>query len=103
MLSLVLDNNQFKLIKQDIKIAPTNGRGELLGLIHAFIYIINEYKQTGIKRPIYVIEDATYGLYMINFRIWNYLLTDENLTFVNVNHDLVIIIRDLLIELSSEK
>ncbi len=78
----------------------TNGRSELYGMIYALITALKIYKSTGIKRPIYIIADSTYVIHLVNYRIWIYLMADENMSNVKQNYDLVLIIKRLLILVS---
>lgn len=97
---VILDEVNWILKEQDQESEKsTNGRGELLGLVHAFIKIIKRYEETKIKRPIYVIEDATYGLHMINNRLWKYLLNNQYES-IKTNRDLVYTIKTLLFKLA---
>src|ERR1700678_119250 len=68
-------------------IKATNCRGELLGLIHAFIQIIKRYQETHIKRSIYIIADAEYSILLITSRIWSSLKRDIDLKFNHTNRD----------------
>jgi uracil-DNA glycosylase len=77
----------------------TNGRGELLAAIHAIRKIINVLNETGPK-PVILIGDAKYVIYMINEDIWKWLSKDPALKNVNKNRDLVIILCKTLITLS---
>jgi uracil DNA glycosylase len=95
---LVLEDWQLKEIGDFVK--ATNGRAELLALIYAFLKVIHEYQKTGIKYPVTIIEDATYGLHMVNGRIWKYLLINYEMPSVKTNRDLVLIIRNLLLKLA---
>lgn len=94
-LELKLHNN--KLIEIPSEIYPTNGRAELLALIHALLHIIENIKH---PCPIIIIEDAAYGIHLINYRIWKYMAADYDLITVNKNRDLILIIRDLLFNLA---
>lgn len=94
-LELELDELNIKEIHSEV--FPTNCRAELLALIYAFLHILKNYD--GIPRPIILIEDATYGLHLVNHRIWKYMIKDFDLLNVNKNRDLVVIIRDLLLRI----
>ena len=98
---LKINMENLELIETDIDSEKaTNNRGELLGLIYAFIEVIKYFRKTNEKHSVIIIEDSTYGLHMVNSRIWKYLKTDPELIKVEKNRDLVLIIKTLLIELS---
>lgn len=97
---LKLDSEKWELIETDIFTKITNSRAELLGLIYAFLQVIKRYEKTKIRRPIYIIEDSTYGLHLVNSRIWKYLLKNEDMPNVEANRDLVLIIKSLLFKMS---
>jgi hypothetical protein len=62
--------------------------------------VLTEYRNTREKLPIVIIEDATYGLHMVNSRIWKYLLASFDMPSIKTNRDLVVIIRDLLLQVA---
>lgn len=95
---LVMENGQLKIGTGTTK--PTNGRGELLGLINGLQYVLAKAKQPNyVKKPILIIMDATYTMHLANERLWKYLLKDPALAKVTTNKDLVLIVKELLCEL----
>lgn len=111
--TLTLDRN-FEFTETSVAIQPSNGRGELLGAIHALLIVckcLRKMANSGYpaevlsKVRIILICDATYVLHFLNERMWRYRLkaaAKKNgnwLDTVVANRDLVEILGNLMMEL----
>lgn len=92
----------FKLRKQGMDLIicpeiqkPTNNRAELLAFIKVLIYLF----QFSRIEKIIISSDSRYVSQLVNIRIWKYLKQDPELNNVELNRDLILIIRDLLLDL----
>lgn len=113
--TLIADRN-FELAETNISIQPSNGRGELLGALHALRLIYRYLRHLSLDRGypasmlakvhIVLICDATYVLHFINERMWKYRIKAAAkkggnwLDTVAANRDMIEVIGNLIMEIA---
>jgi uracil-DNA glycosylase len=92
--------NGLDIVETQTPIAPSNNRGELLGMIYGLRQIlIDQLPIRGIK--IYIILDSEYVMHMVNERIWKYA-RQNTIKTQKANVDLVVILYSLLIQMAEK-
>ena len=88
-----IDDN-YKLSNTDIQVRPSNNRGELLAIVHALIYIVNDFMKNNTKNNYTLYSDSLISIRTINE--WYYSREKKGTTHEFKNFDLIKIIMSLI-------